>query len=60
MPTLLVPAVIEQLLRVGGPEAAAPAPHRMLADVITTIPGQSPGVNPTVPRDEYNCPRVRG
>ena len=60
MPTLLVPDVIEQLLRVGGPEAADPAPRWMLADVITTIPGQSPMVNPTVPRDEYHCPCVRG
>jgi hypothetical protein len=60
MPTVLVPDAIEQLLRVGGPEAAAPAPHWMLADVITTISGQSPTVNPTVPRDGHNRPRVRG
>lgn len=47
IPTLLVPDVIEQLL------------HRTLADVITATPRQSPTVNPTAPRDEHNCPRVR-
>jgi len=46
MPTLFVPDVIEQLLRVGGPEAAAPAPHRMLAEVITTTPGPVPDGQP--------------
>jgi len=46
IPTLLVPDVIEQLLRVGGPEAAPPTPHRTLAAVITTTPSAVPDGQP--------------